>query len=301
MKYMAVVLVVLGIFLSALINIGCNPVRDQIRELPILGSAAAYFPKEIPKDYGPRANECAERRPDGDLEGIGASIAGEELILRWSIPVENTGNLPQTATVKVSIRCAYPAQERQNLFTDSGSALIAPKQTRLVAGTIKIPMQSFESKYLDMKSPNKWFDRIDSQVSWSGIMLNSPDSTLEFIWAGDDPDGFVRLRWISRMTSITHRLTAVCESPPGVARPQATARLDTGRIPIAVTCVLLDADSKEIARDRVEISGAAGPQEAAGWFRFPKEKALLISWDRCRADWVRRLELIPAEASKSKK
>jgi hypothetical protein len=307
MKYMGVILGALGISIGALINIGCNPVRDQICELPILGIAGAqpaparYFPKEIPKDYGPRANECAERRASGVLEGIGAKVIGNEVVLTWSVPVENTGNLPATASAQVSIRSPYPAQEKPNRFVDQGSALIMPHKTRLIAGEIKIPLRYFETKYLSMEHPENWFDRIDSQISWSGIMVSGPDASLEFIWAGDDPDGFVRLRWISRMVSVTHRLIATCESPPGVARPQATASMDTGRINISVTCVLVDADGKEIASDRAEIPGTAGPAEAAGWFRIPKEKALAIAWNRCRADWVRRLDLIPGQSSEPKK
>ena len=264
------------ILILAMICSGCGETG-----LPDFGAegrpASSYFPKHIPINYGPRANECPERQASGEIEGLAVKLVGDEYIVTWASEPKTNDISPMRAVLigSAKIHLAYPDTGMQEVYSTAEVEVeIEPGQSRLLSGTIIVPVRNV-APAARAYAPKMLFDALTVATRMDGIVFKGDGLTFDYMGT---KDGFASARWTAKTNRVTHKITARCDNGP-------EAVLDTATYVAKATCTLIDKDGKEVAKDVVTPTDAAGRCEAVGFIRLPSEVWRTIDWRRCTVRW----------------
>lgn len=237
-----------------------------------------YFPKEIPANCGPRSNECAERRADGDLTGLHVERQGDEYVLLWaSDPYQNDiSPMQAVAHGSAKIHCAYPSEGAPEVYkSDEVTVEIEPGGARLLSGTIRVPVANV-SEAARGYAAKMLFDSITIERRMEGIVFKSADLTFDYVGT---KDGFASARWSAIASRITIRATARADNA-------APVTLDTSTFAGKATCRIFDKDGNELKADQATpVTNERGQVEAYGVIRLPVDTWKLVDWKLATVRW----------------
>lgn len=238
-----------------------------------------YFPKDIPLNYGPRANECKERKASGDLEGLAVKRTPAGYELTWSSEPKTNDISPMQAVAKgtVRIHCAYPNEGITGVYVqDAMPVEIEPGMSRLLSGVINVPLSDIAPAARAYR-PEMLFDAITIETRMEGLVFQSADLTFDYMGT---KDGTANARWQANAKRITHHITAMADNAAPVS-------LDTAQWDGTCTCTIFDKDGKVITTDKVNVDkGKDGIVTATGFFRLPNDVWKTVDWKKSKASWL---------------
>jgi len=240
--------------------------------------ASSYFPKDIPLNYGPRANECKERKATGDLEGLAVKQTADGYELKWSSEPKTNDISPMQAVAKgtVKIHCAYPNVGVKGVYIQEAVPVdVEPGQSRLLSGTIIIPLSDIAPAARAYR-PEMLFDSISIESRMEGLVFQSADLTFDYMGT---KEGTASARWKAETVRVTMKAVVTADNA-------APAALDTGAWEGSCTCSIYNKDGKLITSDKVSPQkGERGFVTAVGFIRLPNEVWKTVDWKRSTARW----------------